>query len=111
MVSACTAGCLQELSKAVEGMEVLIAQMSTATSFMGHDFFNTIFSECLSDKCKVVIARIVGPKPTYRTGRSQRQQKTNEFLKIQGLDIERFKYKGKLCKQNRNSNYNVQVPF
>ena len=85
-------------------MEVLIARMSTATSFysfMGHDFFDTIFSECLSDKCKVVIARIVGPKQTYRTGRSQRQRKTNEFLKIQGLDIERFKYKGKFCKQNR----------
>ena len=84
-------------------MEILIARMNNANyaGFMAQDFFETIFTENLSDKCKVVIARIVGPKATFAAGigsNETRRRKTAEFLRDHGLDIEKFKYKGKFCK-------------
>ena len=84
-------------------MEILIARMNTTPrhySYMSLDFFQTMFTENLADKCKIVIARIVDDKDSSKTSTSRRGRrsttKPKDLIKMNGLDTEQ--YKGKLCK-------------
>ena len=79
--------------------------MSTAPryySFMSFDFFRTMFTENLADKCNIIIARIVDSKDSSKTSTSRRGRRSStkpkDLIKSYGLDTEQLNYKGKLCK-------------
>lgn len=90
---------LQELSRAVADIEILIARMNSGDywNHFGFSFFESLLGENLAANCTLVLARVVTPKETNARG-STRDQKTSDCLKSQGLDIQKFKYKGKFCK-------------